>query len=1211
MSDASKAVLFNAVPLFVLAASYAAVAAAMLPEFWRLRSRAHLVDWGVVLVFPAVAATAAIFGVLVLREQRAVVGHVWLSLAAIVLAIIPAALLLLRWRDHGLLAGGVGRTLEAEERVSVRDRELEAVTAISEDLVRARDEADVARPLVRHVGALLDVGFAAVTLVDLGMATASGLYAEIDGRAIEWWREVRVDLAHEASGVANAVSDAAPVVVYDVVGSPLVSRRLAARVGAQSAVFVPMIAESRVLGVLTAASITDRRAFRPDEVSLLQAVAAEAALAFERLRSAAALADALSRERTAAEIARRLRAELEPERVAALAAEELRRVLNLDRAEAVLGGGPRAGVAVEARGDRVATLVVERTPELGDGELLLVEAVARELGSALQTARLLEENARRLEQQQALLHAAEVVAGELSLDAVLLRLVEEVTALLRADAADCYLVDRERGVLRCAAVHGFGADLVGIEFVPEGGLSGTAEDAPRIVGRLPHAEYDAFALGLEAPMVWAGEWVGVLGVGVSDGERRFDDDDVELLGAFASLAALALRNAESYEASVRRAGLERGFSRIASLLGASLSLAESYDAAAHAAAEALGADFAAVLAPTAAGLSVAGEYRLPDEIRALDVPAALEEARAAAQILAATSVPEDERFGTAWQTSSIASLLAIPVSDGAGGVVLVCFLEPRLFTADDLGLAQQVAAAAHGALERSRLFEAERTARSLSQQLARAAAALTTELEPDAVLEATAREAAALLDANAALVSMLDGADVVVAAAAGSSAESARGARSSSTDGVAGDVLAARAPIAHADPSASAGHAAGDPLLASGLVGYLGVPIARSGEEPRGVLSVYSLGSHTWRVEEVEALTTLAANAGVALVNAELYQRVAVEREQSAAILANIADGIVAVDREGRTVLWNHAAEAITGVPASEAVGRLPREVLRRELEADRETNAARLVSFSRGSEEVWLALSEAVMRDPAGAVAGRIFAFRDISAEYAVEQMKSGFVSSVSLELRAPLTTIYGFAQTLLRDDVTFSEHDRRTFLDFIAREAERLTATVDALLQVARIETGDLAVTLEATDVGAVVNELVASASASDQNGHRVIAEVAADMPPARADPVKLRDVLEQLVSNAVKFSPDGGTVTVSAKRFGDAVEVAVSDQGTGIPPSERERIFEKFVRGGTGIGRGTGVGLFIAQGLVREMGGRIHVDSEEGSGSRFAFELPLMRE
>ena len=186
MSDASKAVLFNAVPLFVLAASYAAVACALLPEFWRLRARAHLVDFGVVLVFPAVAATAAIFGVLVLREQRAVVGHVWLSFVAILLAIVPAALLLFRWRERGLMAGGFGRTLEAEERVLVRDRELEAVTAISEELVRAGDELGVARPLVRHVATLLDVGFAAVTLVDPQGGTASGLYAESDGRAADW-----------------------------------------------------------------------------------------------------------------------------------------------------------------------------------------------------------------------------------------------------------------------------------------------------------------------------------------------------------------------------------------------------------------------------------------------------------------------------------------------------------------------------------------------------------------------------------------------------------------------------------------------------------------------------------------------------------------------------------------------------------------------------------------------------------------------------------------------------------------------------------------------------------------------------------------------------------------------------------------------------------------------------------------------------------------
>ena len=98
-------------------------------------------------------------------------------------------------------------------------------------------------------------------------------------------------------------------------------------------------------------------------------------------------------------------------------------------------------------------------------------------------------------------------------------------------------------------------------------------------------------------------------------------------------------------------------------------------------------------------------------------------------------------------------------------------------------------------------------------------------------------------------------------------------------------------------------------------------------------------------------------------------------------------------------------------------------------------------------------------MRDPTGSVSGRIFAFRDISAEHIVEQMKSDFVSIVSVELRTPLTSIYGFAQTLLREDVAFGDVERRTFLEFIARESERLTTTVDALLNVARLDTGDSA--------------------------------------------------------------------------------------------------------------------------------------------------------
>jgi len=380
------------------------------------------------------------------------------------------------------------------------------------------------------------------------------------------------------------------------------------------------------------------------------------------------------------------------------------------------------------------------------------------------------------------------------------------------------------------------------------------------------------------------------------------------------------------------------------------------------------------------------------------------------------------------------------------------------------------------------------------------------------------------------------------------------------------------------------------------------VPLAAPDGGLYGVLSVYGRSPRVWREEEAQALAALAANAAAALTNAELYQRVAVEREQSVAILANIADGIVAVDRDGHVVLWNSAAGEITGVPTSEAVGRTPAQVLQRELES--ETGGTnRLVAIKRGEDDVWLSLSETVMRDPTGAVAGRIFAFRDISAEHELEQMKSDFVSTVSVALRTPLTSIYGFAQTLLREDVGFSEDERRTFLEFIARESEGLTMIVDALLNAARLDKGDLMVTLEPTDVVDVVQSVV-HAAAANANGHRFVAEVDGSPGRATADPDKLRQVLDQLIANAVKYSPGGGTVTVSVERRADAIEIAVADEGVGIPAADLDRIFAKFTK--VASGPGSGLGLFIARGLVREMGGRMWVESTEGVGARFVFAL-----
>src|SRR5205085_353988 len=174
------------------------------------------------------------------------------------------------------------------------------------------------------------------------------------------------------------------------------------------------------------------------------------------------------------------------------------------------------------------------------------------------------------------------------------------------------------------------------------------------------------------------------------------------------------------------------------------------------------------------------------------------------QIVAATRVADDDRFDDEWRRAPFASLLAIPVP-GHSGLVIVFFREERTFSSEDLELAQQVAGAARGALDRSRLFEAERTARSLSQQLARTGSLLATELDPVAVLEAVVAEAAALLGVDTAALATLEGDELVVTAVVGGDAEEALGARSPATDSVTGDVVQSRAPVAYEDAAAKDG----------------------------------------------------------------------------------------------------------------------------------------------------------------------------------------------------------------------------------------------------------------------------------------------------------------------------------------------------------------------------------------------------------------------
>ena len=847
--------------------------------------------------------------------------------------------------------------------------------------------------------------------------------------------------------------------------------------------------------------------------------------------------------------------------------------------EGLVALGSRAALAtpISVFDEQVGVFALHRTHTgaWSANDIAIAEAVAGEVGVAIHVARLLQDDERRLGLQTGLVKAAQVVTSDLGFESGLRRLVDEVARLFGADAADCWMFD-PNGELRCRAVLGLPESDLDRVAAPAGAHKAAIESGRpvrRDVGdddASPFGSDHGFANVMVAPITWLDEPRGVLGV-YSREPGRFDSAELEVLDAFARFASLASHNAESFESRERQARIQLGFFRIAEVLGSPLSLGQTIDALAQAATEALGGASAAVLEPGETGMRLAGSFELPEKV-ASRLAAGVGETQtplgdaAQNERIVVSRLEEDDRFDAEIRTllrkSGYTALLAAPVSRAEGGAssVAVLFREERDFTEEDLAVARRLSAAARAALERSDQYEAERRGRRLSEHLAKVAARLVAGLAPARVHAEVAAEARELLSADAAAVRIFSGAELVVSAASGVHAEAVVGTRSSSGVGILGDVAQSRRP-AHVE-DATAGHrpASGDQLLAAGLVASLAVPMISHGGGIGGVLSVYAATPRTWRADESHALVALAAMAAAALTTAELNRSVAEEKERSEAILSNIADGIVAVDEEGTIVLWNSTASHITGVPASEALGRRVAEVLQRELASGEDDPAGeREVGILRGGKEVRLSVTEAVIRTEPGAGGGRVFAFRDVSAEREVETMKSEFVAAVSHELRTPLTSIYGFSETLLRDDVHFKEADRATFLGYIASESARLIRIVDDLLTVARLEAGALGVDLGPVDVAAVVAPAVAR---EEQSGYRFAVQLKPDLV-AQADAERLAEVVQHLVENAIRLSPEGETITIAGRRRGDVVEVRVTDRGAGIAPSDRTRIFTKFLR------------------------------------------------
>jgi two-component system phosphate regulon sensor histidine kinase PhoR len=396
----------------------------------------------------------------------------------------------------------------------------------------------------------------------------------------------------------------------------------------------------------------------------------------------------------------------------------------------------------------------------------------------------------------------------------------------------------------------------------------------------------------------------------------------------------------------------------------------------------------------------------------------------------------------------------------------------------------------------------------------------------------------------------------------------------------------------------------------------MGVPLVARGRTLGVISFVVAESGRRYGPADLALAEELARRASTAIENAQLY-REAEERAQAARVLETVADGVFLVDSEGIVRLWNRAAEAITKLTRGEVVGRRADEVLpgwqdlaaRVSVAGAPGPASATTFPLELGGDERWLSISGV------GFDEGTVYAFRDLTEERALEQIRQDLVSTVSHELRTPLAAIYGSALTLARDDLELEETMHRKLLEVIVEESTRLADIVNDLLLVSQLDAGRLEMRVAPCDAHAIAAGVLDAARTHLPEGTRVSLEPGQeDVPRVAADEGQLRQVLTNLIDNAVKYSPAGGDVQVRVEAAGEYVRFTVADEGLGIPPGEQSRIFEKFYRldpdmtGGIG---GTGLGLYISRELVRRVHGRIWVEPNGDRGSIFKVEIPAASE
>jgi len=378
-----------------------------------------------------------------------------------------------------------------------------------------------------------------------------------------------------------------------------------------------------------------------------------------------------------------------------------------------------------------------------------------------------------------------------------------------------------------------------------------------------------------------------------------------------------------------------------------------------------------------------------------------------------------------------------------------------------------------------------------------------------------------------------------------------------------------------------------------------------------------------FEVRDQRLLSSFALLLSTLIHNFSLVHELAENKYKIDAILEMSSDGLTTIDPERRIISFNTGMERLTGWKKSEVIGRHCFDVLR--ISDGKGVNLCQArcpiaggvsgscsfegVITSKDGQKVDVVMSYSLTRAPTGELRVAVSNIRDISRLRRTEDLSSMLLARVSHELQTPISIIKAYAGTLSRPDARWDEKTIRDKLQAIEEENDRLDGMVSKLLYTSRLQVGEFSLNKLLFDLPEQAQK-VARRFIRQTKIHKIETSFPPDFPPVFADPEKIEEVLTNLVENSVKFSPEGGTITIKGELSNSSVLVTVADQGIGIPLRDHEYIFKRFYRVEYDSARavkGTGLGLYICKTLIEAHGGQIWVDSELGKGTRMTFSLP----